>query len=92
MSRRGSRLYSFKDAPSFKKRFEELLFDNNLSNREFAQRFNVAESTVSGYLLGKRTPNLELFIEMCDFFAVSADWLLGRSDIKEVLDGKEDSE
>lgn len=92
MSRRGSRIYSDNEPPSFKTRFEELLFQRDLSNREFALKFNVAESTVSGYLLGKRTPNLELFIEMCDFFAVSADWLLGRSDIKEILDGKEDSE
>ena len=89
--RHGDRLYSDKDEPCFKTRLEALLYEHNLNNRVFAQTFQIAESTVSGYLKGDRTPGLACFIEICDFFSVSADWLLGRSDIKEVLDGKEDA-
>jgi transcriptional regulator with XRE-family HTH domain len=48
----------------------------------------ICQSAVSAYVRGDRIPDLNLFKEMCDFFNVSADWLLGRSDNRNV---KEDS-
>jgi transcriptional regulator with XRE-family HTH domain len=86
--RPGNRLY-LKDAePCFKTRFEDLLWEHNLSNRRFANEFMICQSAVSAYVRGDRIPDLNLFKEMCDFFNVSADWLLGRSDNRNV---KEDS-
>ena len=89
--RTGERRYFKADSPDFSSRLEELLFERNLTNRAFAQKFGIAEATVSNYLRGDRAPGVWLFEDMCNYFNVSADWLLGRSDVKEVADGREEA-
>lgn len=52
------------------------------SQQSFADAFGIAQSTVGGWEAGKREPNYETTIRLADFFDVSVDYLLGRTDQK----------
>ena len=56
---------------------------NNLSMKELGKVLNVSESTISLYESGKREPDFETLIKLAEYFNVSTDYLLGRSDAKE---------
>ncbi|MGQ7886817.1 helix-turn-helix domain-containing protein [Paenibacillus sp. WC2504] len=51
--------------------------------KELGSKFNLAESTISGYENGTRKPDSETMEKIADYFEVSVDFLLGRSDEKE---------
>ena len=68
--------------PIFSKRLLEL--KGNRNNIEFAECLGISRQTVGFYLNGERVPdaeNIKLIAEKCN---VSADWLLGLSDVKRV--------
>jgi transcriptional regulator with XRE-family HTH domain len=48
--------------------------------KEFGRIFNLAESTISGYETGSRKPDMETIQRLADYFEVSIDYLLGRTD------------
>lgn len=48
--------------------------------KEFGSRFGIAESTISGYENGIRTPDLDTITKFADFFEVTVDFIIGRSD------------
>jgi transcriptional regulator with XRE-family HTH domain len=48
--------------------------------KEFGKKFNLAESTISGYENETRKPDLQIINKFSDYFGVNADYLLGRSD------------
>lgn len=50
------------------------------SQYTFAAALGVAQSTVASWEAGKREPNLEMVSKLADFFDVSTDYLLGRTD------------
>lgn len=49
---------------------------------ELAAEFGVVRQTVSHWFLGDSTPNIDVLVKMCQFYNVSADYLLGLSDTK----------
>lgn len=51
-----------------------------LTQKEFAEKMSLGESTVSNYVNGRRQPDLDMLCKMCDVLNVTADYLLGRSD------------
>lgn len=51
------------------------------SQNAFAKTFGVAQSTVGNWEAGTREPNLGTLIKIADFFNVTTDYLLGRTDI-----------
>lgn len=51
--------------------------------KEFGRIFNLAESTISGYETGSRKPDMETIQRFADYFDVSIDYMIGRSDSKE---------
>ncbi|MFZ5967390.1 MAG: helix-turn-helix domain-containing protein [Bacillota bacterium] len=61
----------------------------NLSQEELGQKFNLAKSTISQYELGKRSPDSTMLEKLADFFNVSVDYLLGRTEIKKPYDKDE---
>lgn len=63
----------------FNERLRGLRKKENLTMKELGKKFNLAESTISGYENGKRKPDMELIQSFADFFGVSTDYLLGRS-------------
>ena len=63
----------------FRDRLKEAVRCAGLNQREFAERMNVRESTVSNWIRGEREPGLEDLLLMTVELRVSADWLLGVS-------------
>lgn len=52
------------------------------SQQSFADAFGIAQSTVGNWEAGKREPNYDTTIRLADFFHVSIDYLLGRTNQK----------
>ena len=64
----------------FSIRLKELRKKANLTQIEFAKRFNIANGTVGNWESGNRQPDYKTLNEIANFFNVSVDYLLGRSD------------
>jgi transcriptional regulator with XRE-family HTH domain len=65
----------------FGERLRELRKSNTkYTMKEFGRIFNLAESTISGYETGSRKPDMETIQRFADYFEVSTDYLLGRTD------------
>lgn len=64
----------------FQIRLKELREATGLSQYSFAKQFGVAQSTVGSWEAGKREPNFATAQRLADFFNVSVDYLLGRTD------------
>jgi transcriptional regulator with XRE-family HTH domain len=58
---------------------KKLRENNNLSQKELAKIFGISRSAIAAYEAQKREPKFELLIRMADYFDVSLDYLLGRS-------------
>ena len=67
---------------TFQNRLKQLREESNLTQLELAQKFNITSQTISQYERGIRTPDFNLLNSIADFFGVSVDYLLGRTDIK----------
>jgi transcriptional regulator with XRE-family HTH domain len=74
---------------NFANNLKQLRIRRNLTQKEFAKLMNIAPSTVTMYEIGQREPNFTLLDKMATYFEVSADYLLGRKDIK--INGESDS-
>jgi transcriptional regulator with XRE-family HTH domain len=56
---------------------KELREKMGLTQKEFAERFGTAMTTVSGWETGNRTPRLEVLEKLAEFFGVTVNYLLG---------------
>ena len=56
-----------------------LLYTKDKTQKELAAHLGVPDNTVSYFVSGRRTPNTEQIAKIADFFDVSADYLLGRT-------------
>jgi transcriptional regulator with XRE-family HTH domain len=63
-------------------RLKSLIEEKSIGQKRFAEIFNLAPTTVSGYITNYRAPNDELKKKFADYFGVTVDYLLGRSDIR----------
>lgn len=61
------------------KRINILLAEQTKMQKELAVHLGVPANTVSYFISGRRTPNTEQIAKIADFFDVSADYLLGRT-------------
>jgi transcriptional regulator with XRE-family HTH domain len=68
------------DAPGFANRLRSLREAKALSQEELARQLNMGRTTVAMYETGKREPDFETLRRLTDFFGVSTDYLLGRTD------------
>ena len=66
---------------NFTERFNEILKISGKTQIEIARALNVSKQCVNDYKTGKTLPSLETFYNLCKFFDVSADYLLGRKEI-----------
>ena len=62
---------------TFSERLIELRKTRNLTQQELASYVNVNKQTISQYERGVRRPDFETLSSLCDYFNVSADYLLG---------------
>lgn len=52
--------------------------NRNLSQKDLGKQLGMAFSTISGYEMGTRMPDLDKLKKIADFFEVSVDYLLDR--------------
>ena len=50
-----------------------------LSQRKVAQSLGISQALLSHYENGAREPGLSFVVKACDYYGVSADYLLGRT-------------
>lgn len=71
------------------KRLKILRSEKKITQEELGKVVNVTKVSISGYENGNRTPDTETLQKLADFFNVSTDYLLGRSDEPRPLPNKE---
>lgn len=64
----------------FGSRLRQLRKDRRLTMKEFGTKFDLAESTISGYETGIRNPDMTYIKRFAEFFDVTTDYLIGTSD------------
>ncbi len=67
------------DREVFSKRLSALRAERDVSQMKVAESIGIKRSTYTLLESGSRAPSIEVFAALCDFFGVSADYLLGRS-------------
>lgn len=63
----------------FKENLKALRKQVNLTQPELAEKLKIHFRTVQNYEMGTREPNLDMLVEIADFFDVSLDVLIGRN-------------
>lgn len=63
-------------------RIRNLREDSDKKQQELADYLNVKQTTYSKYELGKVNIPVEVFIKLADYYDVSVDYLLGRTNKK----------
>ena len=62
----------------FSETLSELMFEHeNMTAKALAEQLNIAAPTLTRYLHAQRTPTVENFVRIADYFACSTDFLLG---------------
>ncbi|MCL6559473.1 MAG: helix-turn-helix domain-containing protein [Firmicutes bacterium] len=61
-------------------RLRELRQSRNLSLKDVADALGTSKSTIGNIERGTKPASLEMVIKLADFFDVSLDYLVGRSD------------
>ena len=65
-----------------KDRIVSLRNEKNITQSQLAEELDISPSAIGMYEQGRRKPSYELLEEICDYFNVDMDYLMGRSDIK----------
>ncbi len=66
----------------FAHRLKKLREDSNLRQQDLADKLGYARTTIANYEQSIRLPPLDTLFAIADFFQVSLDFLLGRTDVK----------
>jgi len=65
---------------SFPQTLSELRRERNISQRKAAADLNISQALLSHYENGAREPGLSFVCRACDYYGVSADYLLCRGE------------
>lgn len=66
-------------------RLKELRTKNGWSMKQTAAKLGLAYTTYISYEKGEREPNSEMLIKLSDFFGVTIDYLIGKTDSPEAI-------
>ena len=66
---------------SFPQTLSALRRERNISQRKAAADLNISQALLSHYENGAREPGLNFVCRVCDYYGVSADYLLCRSEM-----------
>ncbi len=66
-------------------RLKELRLKHGISQLKLAMDLNLNQNSISRYENGTRQADYETLIKLADYFNVSIDYLLGRTDIPNFL-------
>ncbi|MGF0469893.1 MULTISPECIES: helix-turn-helix domain-containing protein [Lysinibacillus] len=62
-------------------RLKALRIEKKLTQKQLAEKINVTHVSISGYESGNRSPDTDTLQRLADYFEVSTDYLLGRTNI-----------
>ena len=65
-------------------RLKKLRESMHLTQNQFGALLNIAQTTLSSYEKGSKTPNIDTLCNIAEKCNVSIDWLCGRTDLKNV--------
>lgn len=68
----------------FSRRFKELRIAGGYTQQQLANLFQVTRPCICYWETAKRVPDYTKLVEICRFFNVSSDYLLGVSDIRTI--------
>ena len=67
---------------TFGERLKKLRIQNNMTQSNLAKALKVSPSRIGMYESGRRNPDTSMLNILSDFFNVSVDYLMGRTNIK----------
>ena len=65
---------------TFHEKLQALRKEKGLLQKEAADEMNISRTAYSNYEQGIRQPSFDVLKIICDFYDVSADYLIGRTD------------
>jgi transcriptional regulator with XRE-family HTH domain len=68
---------------NFATRLKELRTRNKITQKQISRETSITERVYQSYEYGKVVPTATTLITLADYFDVSLDYLVGRSEIKE---------
>jgi len=71
-------------------RLKKLRKEKRITQEELGKKVNVTKVSISGYENGNRNPDTETLQKLADFFDVTTDYLLGRTDKPNSVNKDED--
>lgn len=66
----------------FSERLCQLIEEKGITQNQLAETIGKTRQTINGYTLGNTAPDSDTLIELSNYFNVSADYLLGLSNVK----------
>jgi transcriptional regulator with XRE-family HTH domain len=69
----------------FSVNISKLRKERGLNQRKAASELKISQALLSHYENGIREPGLDFVVRACDYYGVSADFLLGRTNIRETV-------
>lgn len=66
-------------------RIQDLRVDSDLSQKQLSDILHISQRSYSHYETGSRGIPIEMLIRLADYYDISVDYLLGRTDKKEML-------
>lgn len=60
-----------------------LRIDNEYTQKQIASYLGISQNTYSQYEIGVINYPVDILIKLADFYGVSVDYLMGRTDVKE---------
>lgn len=70
----------------FQERLKKLRNERNVSQDTVGKSLNIGGRTIGNYESGERLPSLDTLVKLADYYEVSTDYLLGRTDNRAVND------
>lgn len=64
--------------------FNQILQNRSISAYKLSKETGITQGMISYWKSGERSPSIEHLVKLADFFDVSTDYLLGRTDKQEV--------
>ena len=65
-------------------RIQDLRTDADLSQRELSEILHISQRSYSHYETGSRNIPVEMLIRLANYYDISVDYLVGRTDKKEM--------
>ena len=72
---------------NFGQRLRSVRKDHHLTQKQLSEQIGVTERNLRHYELGTVKPGLDVILAILDNLNVSADYLLGRTDVPQVAKG-----